>query len=74
MAFCWENFLSHFQLLEDDDGANCEQSDTLLTELEKQVNICDLVVSFLYFLLHRLEGSCMKGLWMQNCSRVYGTC
>ena len=66
MSFCQEKFLCHFQLLEDDDGANCERSDKLLAELRKQVNICDLdgTFFFLYFLLHGLEGSCTKGLWM----------
>lgn len=49
MAFYWENFLFHFQLLEEDDGANCERSDKLLATLEKQDNICDLVGCFLYF-------------------------
>lgn len=49
MSFCQEKFLCHFQLLEDDDGANCEQSDKLLAELRKQVNICDLDGTFFVF-------------------------
>ena len=49
MSFCQEKFLCHFQLLEDDDGANCEQSDKLLAELRKQVNICDLDGTFFFF-------------------------
>ena len=48
MSFCQEKFLCHFQLLEDDDGANCEQSDKLLAELRKQVNICDLDGTFFF--------------------------
>ena len=49
MSFCQEKFLCHFQLLEDDDGANCEQSDKLLAELRKQVNICYLDGTFFVF-------------------------
>ena len=49
MSFCQEKFLCHFQLLEDDDGTNCEQSDKLLAELRKQVNICDLDGTFFFF-------------------------
>ena len=48
MSFCQEKFLCHFQLLEDDDGANCERSDKLLAELRKQVNICDLDGTFFF--------------------------
>lgn len=54
MSFCQEKFLYHFQLLEDDDGANCEQSDKLLAELRKHVNICDLDGTFFVFSAARI--------------------
>ena len=54
MSFCQEKFLCHFQLLEDDDGANCEQSDKLLAVLRKHVNICDLDGTFFVFSAARI--------------------
>lgn len=78
MAFRWENYPFYFQLLEENDGPHCEQSDKLLATLEKSVNISAVIqlgVSFVFFLLHkRLEGNCMKGFFMQNCSGVNGIC
>lgn len=43
MAFCWENRPFYFQLLEENDGPHCEQSDKLLATLEKAVNISAVI-------------------------------